>query len=131
MRSLPGFLLFVFSFLILIPGTVTLPLMDRDEPRFAQATLEMMETEQWVIPYFDGEYRFDKPPLTYWWMRIHYLILGKGELAARLHSIFAAGLTALVIARLWISLHSAGRNSGRIRIPDHHANPRARETLRG
>jgi 4-amino-4-deoxy-L-arabinose transferase-like glycosyltransferase len=100
MRSLPGFLLFVFSFLILIPGTVTLPLMDRDEPRFAQATLEMMETEQWVIPYFDGEYRFDKPPLTYWWMRIHYLILGKGELAARLHSIFAAGLTALVIARL-------------------------------
>ncbi|MDF1826372.1 MAG: glycosyltransferase family 39 protein [Verrucomicrobiales bacterium] len=106
MRCPSSLFLFIFALLLLIPGTVTLPLMDRDEPRFAQATLEMMETDQWVIPYFNGEYRFDKPPLTYWWMRIHYLILGKGELAARLHSILAAGLTALVIARIGSFLYS-------------------------
>lgn len=99
-------LLLIFALLLLIPGTASLPLMDRDEPRFAQATWEMMETEQWVIPYFHGEYRFDKPPLTYWWMRVHYLLLGKGEFTARLHSILAAALTAIVIARLGTFLYS-------------------------
>lgn len=80
--------------------------MDRDEPRFAEATWEMMETRQWVIPYFDGHYRFDKPPLTYWWMRLHYWIGGKTEISARFHSILAAWLTALVIARMGEFLYS-------------------------
>jgi 4-amino-4-deoxy-L-arabinose transferase-like glycosyltransferase len=38
--------------------------MDRDEPRFAQATVEMMVRGTWTIPYFNDEYRFDTPPLT-------------------------------------------------------------------
>lgn len=77
-----------------------MPLMDRDEPRFANATLEMMERGTWTVPYFNGEYRFDKPPLTYWWMRLHYWLAGQGELGARLHSVVAAYLTALVIGGL-------------------------------
>ena len=84
--------------------------MDRDEPRFAHATVEMMERDSWTIPYFNGAYRFDKPPLTYWWMRLHYALLGVNELAARLHSVVAVYLTALVVAgmALWIAALDAG-----------------------
>ena len=113
LRSLPDrpfltvFLYFVLTLLLLLPATATIPLMDRDEPRFAQATREMHETGQWVIPYFNGEYRFDKPPLTYWWMRLHHALLGETELASRLHSIFATWLTASFVYRLGRFLFSA------------------------
>jgi len=90
--------LLVLALLLYLPGTSTIPLMDRDEPRFAHATVEMMDRDTWTIPYFNGAYRFDKPPLTYWWMRLHYTVLGVNELAARLHSIVAVYLTALVVA---------------------------------
>ena len=38
--------------------------------RLAEATREMMEGEHanWAVPYFNGEYRFDKPVLIYWMM---------------------------------------------------------------
>ncbi len=89
--------LLIVAILTLTGGVFDLPLVDRDEPRFSQATIEMMETEQWVIPYFNGEYRFDKPPLTYWWMRVNYWIFGTTEFAARLHSLLAGYFCALAI----------------------------------
>lgn len=90
-------LLLIVAAILFLPGTGALPLMDRDEPRFARATVEMMERGTWTIPWFNDEYRFDKPPLTYWWMRLHYLLLGVNEFAARLHSVAASGLVALAI----------------------------------
>jgi 4-amino-4-deoxy-L-arabinose transferase-like glycosyltransferase len=83
---------------LFLPGTGALPLTDRDEPRFARATVEMMERGGWVIPYFNEAYRFDKPPLVYWWMRCHYWLLGQGGMAARLHSITAAAGVAVLLA---------------------------------
>ena len=94
-------ILVLLAALPLPPATPRPPQMDRGEPRFAQATHEMMERETLLIPYFNDEYRFDKPPLSYWWMRIHYHLLGgKSELAARLHTVEAALLTAILIAAL-------------------------------
>lgn len=81
----------------LLSGLSTLPIVDRDEPRFAHATVEMMERGEWIVPYFNDVYRFDKPPLTYWWMRIHYLLLGQNEFSARLHSVLAAFACAAVL----------------------------------
>ncbi|MGE9293290.1 MAG: ArnT family glycosyltransferase [Puniceicoccales bacterium] len=100
-------LLLVIAALTLTGGTATLPLIDRDEPRFAEATIEMMQTDQWVIPYFNGEYRFDKPPLTYWWMRVNYWIFGTTEFAARLHSMLAGYLCALAIFGFGTRLYDA------------------------
>ncbi|MFO1484819.1 MAG: glycosyltransferase family 39 protein [Verrucomicrobiaceae bacterium] len=91
-------LLLAVTLVLYLPGTATTPLLDRDEPRFAHATVEMIERGSWAIPYFNGEYRFDKPPLTYWWMRMNYALLGVNEFSARLHSITASFLTALVVA---------------------------------
>jgi 4-amino-4-deoxy-L-arabinose transferase-like glycosyltransferase len=76
--------------LMLLPGTASLPLVDRDEPRFARATVEMVERGDWIKPTFNGQDRFDKPVLTYWLMRVGYALCGQGELGARLHSIASA-----------------------------------------
>jgi len=93
----PRWVLTIAAVLYLLPGIAELPLVDRDEPRFSRATVEMMERENWVVPYFNGDYRFDKPPLTYWWMSLHYRIFGVTELGARMHSVVAAWLTSLII----------------------------------
>ena len=92
-------ILIAVGLLVLIPGSIQMPLLDRDEPRFSQATAEMMDRSDWVIPYFNGDYRFDKPPLTYWWMRVHYWVFGKTEIGARLHSVWS---TLLVAVGMWL-----------------------------
>lgn len=74
-----------------------MPLVDRDEPRFAEASREMIERGDYVVPYFNNRYRFDKPPLTYWFQVASYRIFGENAFAARLPSALAAALTALVI----------------------------------
>ena len=86
--------LLLVGLMVLLPGTTSIPLLDRDEPRFSQATAEMMDREEWVVPYFNGDYRFDKPPLTYWWMRVHYWVFSKSEIGARLHSVWSSLLVA-------------------------------------
>jgi len=102
-------LLLLLTLVLYLPGSAVMPMMDRDEPRFAHATVEMMQRGTWTIPYFNEEYRFDKPPLTYWWMRLHYNLLGINELAARLHSIIATWLVALVIFGIARRLSDARR----------------------
>lgn len=87
----------LLALLALIPGIWELPLVDRDEPRFAHATVEMIDRGEWVVPYFNDEYRFDKPPLTYWWMRANFRLFGINEFAARLHSVQSSWLIAILL----------------------------------
>lgn len=96
-RKFGAWFIILAGMLVLLPGTGTIPLIDRDEPRFGQATREMMDRGEWVIPYFNGEFRFDKPPLTYWAMRIFYMIGGVHELTSRLHSVLFTIATALLV----------------------------------
>ena len=81
-------------------GTATLPLMDRDEPRFAEASREMLASGDWIVPRLNGNHRFDKPPLIYWMQAACLRVLGPTELATRLPSVACAALTALVTG-LW------------------------------
>ena len=90
-------LLFVGCVFFHIAGTWNLPLIDRDEPRFAEASREMIERGDYVVPYFNNHFRFDKPPLTYWAQIASYKIFGQNDFAARLPSAIAAALTALSI----------------------------------
>jgi len=83
---------------LLLPGSAPLPLLDRDEPRFATATREMQERADWFVPTFNGDYRFDKPILIYWLMRGGYALVGVNELGARLPSIAAALALVLLTA---------------------------------
>jgi 4-amino-4-deoxy-L-arabinose transferase-like glycosyltransferase len=90
-------LLFLGCMLFHIAGTWNLPLIDRDEPRFAEASREMIERGDYVVPYFNNHFRFDKPPLTYWAQIASYKIFGQNDFAARFPSVIAAALTALSI----------------------------------
>lgn len=99
-------LLALTTAIVLLPGNNLLPLVDRDEPRFAQATSEMIERGEWVIPYFNGEYRFDKPVLIYWMMRASYAVFGDNEFGARFPSVVCAFFLAWLVLRMgrrWFS----------------------------
>lgn len=71
-------------------GLASVGLMDETEPLFAEASRQMVETGDWITPYFNGATRFDKPPLVYWLMAIGFHLFGVGEWAVRLPSALAA-----------------------------------------
>jgi len=52
----------------LAPGLFSLPPIDRDESRFAQASRQMAagEWSDWVVPRVGERVRLNKPPLIYW-----------------------------------------------------------------
>jgi 4-amino-4-deoxy-L-arabinose transferase-like glycosyltransferase len=52
--------------LFLLPGFFTIPPVDRDEPRFAQASKQMVETGDFVDIRFQDEVRYKKPVGIYW-----------------------------------------------------------------
>ena len=80
-----------------IIGTWSVPLIDRDEPRFAEASREMIERGDYVVPHFNNQLRLDKPPLAYWAQVASYKIFGENDFAARFPSAVAAALVALSI----------------------------------
>jgi len=49
-----------------LPGLIALPPLDRDESRFAEASAQMLETGDFVSPYFQDTPRFKKPVGIYW-----------------------------------------------------------------
>ncbi|NJL89298.1 MAG: glycosyltransferase family 39 protein [Coleofasciculaceae cyanobacterium SM2_1_6] len=65
-------------------------LVDETEPLFAEASRQMLVTGDWVTPYWNGETRFDKPALVYWFMAICYKLVGVNEWGARLPSALSA-----------------------------------------
>lgn len=65
-------------------------LVDETEPMFAEAARQMLETGDWITPYYNDATRFDKPPLVYWLMAIAYKIVGVNAWGARLPSALAA-----------------------------------------
>lgn len=56
----------ILSLALFLPGFFTLQPMDRDEPRFAQATKQMLETGDYVAIRFQQEARNKKPVGIYW-----------------------------------------------------------------
>lgn len=62
----PYLLLVVASALLFLPGQRSLPLTDRDEARFAQATRQMLESHDYVVVRFQDHLRAKKPAGIYW-----------------------------------------------------------------
>jgi len=80
-----------------LSGAWMLPLVDRDEPRFAEASREMLQRHDLVIPWFNGGYRFDKPPLIYWCQMASFRMFGENPFAARLPAALFATATTLAV----------------------------------
>ena len=89
----------LISLLLLLAGNWILPLTDRDETRFAEASREMLQRGDFVVPWFNGAWRFDKPILIYWCQSACYRVLGVNDFAARLPSVLFTTATALLLVR--------------------------------
>ncbi len=87
-----------------------IPLLGLDEAMYAEAAREMAAGGSWIVPHYNGEPFFDKPPLGYWLMAASIEAFGANSLAARLPAALAGlalvGLTAAIGNRLY------GRTAG-------------------
>ena len=75
-------------------------LWDRDEPRNARCAVEMLERNDWVVPYFNDQLRTHKPVLLYWMEMTAYQCFGENAFAARVPSALMGTLSAIGIAVL-------------------------------
>ena len=99
------FLLLLLSLCLFVPGQWTVPPLDRDEPRFTQATKQMLETGDYIDIRFQDEARHKKPVGIYWLQAAAVKLTGEGAdaplWAYRLPSI--AGAILSVLACFWLA----------------------------
>jgi 4-amino-4-deoxy-L-arabinose transferase-like glycosyltransferase len=99
-----------FALLLFLPGLGASPLLDRDEPAYAETAREMLQRGDWIATWFNGEPRFDKPPLVYWGEMAAFSLLGVNETAARL-PVVLFGLAG-VLATYWVGLRLGKPKAG-------------------
>lgn len=75
----------------------SVPLLDPDEPVYAQTAIEMLANNDFISPRIYGDFWYDKPPMYYWLVAGMMKLFGQGEIAARLPSAIFAILTVLAI----------------------------------
>ena len=68
-------LLFLFCLPLLV-GLNASSLWDSNEAFYAQTPREMLQRGDWLIPYFNGRPRLNKPPLAYWVVGAFYRVFG-------------------------------------------------------
>lgn len=106
--------LFLFSLLMTISGLAAMPPLDRDEPRFVQATKQMAETGDYVDIRFQERSRYQKPIGIYWLQSAAVALSGEGAEAPiwvyRLVS--ALGIAIAVVAAAWTGANLFGANAG-------------------
>ncbi|WP_181702808.1 ArnT family glycosyltransferase [Chthonobacter albigriseus] len=90
----------VVALLVLAPGLDRLPLTDRDEARFVQATRQMVETGDWLDIRLQEEPRYKKPIGIYWLQGLAVTASGQGADAPltvyRIPSLVAAVVAVLL-----------------------------------
>ncbi|MFA0742647.1 MAG: hypothetical protein DFNUSKGM_002774 [Candidatus Fervidibacter sacchari] len=81
-----------------------------DEAYYARVPIEMRERGDWLVPYFNGEPRYKKPPLMYWLVAFSQRVFGENEVASRLPSLLAVVLTSSLL--LWFGLRTGFAETG-------------------
>jgi 4-amino-4-deoxy-L-arabinose transferase-like glycosyltransferase len=85
-------------------------LWDRDEPQFARAAVEMVESGNYLFPTFNGQMWPDKPILLYWLMSVPIRLIGPTEFACRFWAAAGTALTCLLT--FFIGQHLLGTKAG-------------------
>ena len=89
----------LLGLVLLLAGNWIMPITDRDEARFSEASREMLQRGDYILPWFNGQWRFDKPILIYWCQSASYRLLGANDFAARFPSALFTTATALLLVR--------------------------------
>jgi len=90
-------LLALISLIILFSNLGGIPLLDPDEPVYAQTPKEMLQSADLISPRIYGEFWYDKPPMYYWLVAGAYQLFGVNEFAARFPSALLGLITVLYI----------------------------------
>ncbi len=112
MRNLNNyFFLSLFSLVIFISGIAVLPVIDRDEAHFAQASRQMVQSGNYFQIRFQEKTRFQKPPGINWLQAASVQLFSNAEASTiwpyRLPSVFAALLSILLTYSLARKFDSA------------------------
>ncbi|MDO4178619.1 MAG: glycosyltransferase family 39 protein [Phascolarctobacterium sp.] len=78
-------------------GIWGVPLLDPDEPVYAETAREMIEFKDFLSPRIYNEYWYDKPPMYYWLVAIAQYIFGFNEFAARFPAALMASATSVMV----------------------------------
>src|SRR5580704_381493 len=96
----PYALLAALCLALYLPGMTAIPVLDRDEARFAQATRQMLETGDFLHIRFLDEARNRKPAGIYWLQAASVRLFSDSESTAiwpyRLPSLLGASLAVLL-----------------------------------
>src|SRR5215475_4416419 len=92
--SRASFVLFMLLALIVLGAGIGLrDPWPSDEPRFALAAKQMVESGDWLFPHRGHELYSDKPPMLFWLQAASYELTGSWRIAFLLPSLLAGLLT--------------------------------------
>jgi 4-amino-4-deoxy-L-arabinose transferase-like glycosyltransferase len=74
-----------------------MPLVEVDETRYVSASRNMLEQHDFIIPWYNGQPRYEKPVMIYWIQSASMQLFGKNEFAARLPSGILGILLVLLV----------------------------------
>ncbi len=103
--------LLILCLLVFLPGLANLPVIDRDEARFAQASVQMAESDDLVDIRFQDQTRYKKPSGIYWLQTAAIKVFSKDAErkigVQRLPSVLGALLA--IFATYWGAARMTGR----------------------
>jgi dolichol-phosphate mannosyltransferase len=107
---LPSLLLMLLVAGLLFFARLRAPLLEPQEPRYAEVPREMLAEGSFLIPVLRGQPYLDKPPLLYWLVIGSYRLFGAHDWAARL----VPGLAGLatVLCTWWWGRRALGERAG-------------------
>lgn len=91
-------LLLLAAAVVALVGNGQFPLVDRDEPLYAQASRQMLQSGDWTTPKYLDTLRLKKPVLIYWLQASSMRAFGETAFAARLPSVAASVLTLALMS---------------------------------
>jgi dolichol-phosphate mannosyltransferase len=96
---LPALLLLAVAALLFF-ARLRAPLLEPQEPRYAEIPRQMLAEGRLLVPVLHGQPYLDKPPLLYWLVMASYRAFGVHDWAARLVP-GAAGVLTVLLTFLW------------------------------
>jgi 4-amino-4-deoxy-L-arabinose transferase-like glycosyltransferase len=79
-----SWILFILILWVFVFGNDNWDIYILDEAKNAEAAREMLRTKDWIVPRFNGELRYDKPPLHYYFIALSFWIFEVNSFTARL-----------------------------------------------
>jgi 4-amino-4-deoxy-L-arabinose transferase-like glycosyltransferase len=79
-------------------GNGSVALWDRDEPRYAQTSRQMLASGDWVVPHYLDMIRTAKPAAIYWCQAAAMSVFGVNSFAARFPSSASIVILLVVLA---------------------------------